>query len=155
MNNKLHCAGLKQTPLCIQQASKAEKVSFPFPLSRKTIMCLTIVCLASKVIQLRHEFRGFRIFFFFNFNTSKGGFHVTSSPPCSGGRRHRSLIIPFVRPPAFVRFTIVICVSRDWLKTTYSCSVCLTTLFETALLAWFGSPFLIVKMRDIFYSICY
>ena len=25
----------------------------------------------------------------------------------------------FVRPPAFVPFTIVTCVSRDWLQTTY------------------------------------
>ena len=28
-------------------------------------------------------------------------------------------LTPFVRPPAFVHFTIVICVSRDWLQTTY------------------------------------
>ena len=37
---------------------------------------------------------------------------------CFRVRPHVILISPFVRPPAFVRFTIVICVSRDWLKTT-------------------------------------
>ena len=28
-------------------------------------------------------------------------------------------LAPFVRPPTFVHFTIVICVSRGWLQTTY------------------------------------
>ena len=50
-----------------------------------------------------------------------GGFHVTSSPPCWWTKTLDLSLASFVRPPAFVRFTIVICVSRDWLKTTYSC----------------------------------
>ena len=49
-----------------------------------------------------------------------GGFHVTSSPPCWWTKTIDLSLAPFVRPPAFVHFTIVICVSRDWLKTTYS-----------------------------------
>ena len=53
-----------------------------------------------------------------------GGFHVTSSPPCWWTNTIDLSLAPFVRPPAFVRFTIVICVSRDWLKTTY----CFVTL---------------------------
>ena len=48
-----------------------------------------------------------------------GGFHVTSSPPCWWTKTIDLSVAPFVRPPAFVHFTIVICVSRDWLKTTY------------------------------------
>ena len=48
-----------------------------------------------------------------------GGFHVTSSPPCWWTKTIDLSLAPFVRPPAFVHFTIVICVSRDWLKTTY------------------------------------
>ena len=50
---------------------------------------------------------------------SIGGFHVMSSPPCWWTKTIDLSLAPFVRPPAFVRFTIVICVSRDWLKTTY------------------------------------
>ena len=50
---------------------------------------------------------------------SIGGVHVTSSPPCWWTKTIDLSLAPFVRPPAFVRFTIVICVSRDWLKTTY------------------------------------
>ena len=49
-----------------------------------------------------------------------GGFHVTSSPPCWWTKTIDLSLAPFVRPPAFVRFTTVICVSRDWLPTTYS-----------------------------------
>ena len=54
------------------------------------------------------------------FNSHIGGFHVTSSPPCWWTKTIDLSLAPFVRPPAFVHFTIVICVSRDWLKTTYS-----------------------------------
>ena len=51
---------------------------------------------------------------------SIGGFHVTPSPPCWWTKTIDLSLAPFVRPPAFVRFTIVICVSRDWLQTTHS-----------------------------------
>ena len=46
-------------------------------------------------------------------------FHVSSSPPCWWTVNKRSLIARFVCPPTFVHFTIVICVSRDCMKTTY------------------------------------
>ena len=42
-----------------------------------------------------------------------GGFHVTSSPPCWWTKTIDLSLAPFVRPPAFVHFTIVICVSRE------------------------------------------
>ena len=50
-----------------------------------------------------------------------GGFHVMSSQPCWWTRTINFSLAPFVRPPAFVHFTIVICVSRDWLQPTYTC----------------------------------
>ena len=38
----------------------------------------------------------------------------------AGGRQTKDrLLACFVCPPAFVHFTIVICVSRDCMKTTY------------------------------------
>ena len=49
-----------------------------------------------------------------------GGFHVTSSRPCWWTRTIDFSLAPFVRPPTFVHFTIVIFVSRDWLQPTYS-----------------------------------
>ena len=38
-----------------------------------------------------------------------------------GKQKDRSLA-PFVCPPAFVHFIIVICVPRDCMKTTYNCN---------------------------------
>ena len=49
-----------------------------------------------------------------------GGFHVMSSPPCWWTVNKDSSLVRFVCPPAFVHFTIVICVSRDCMKTTYT-----------------------------------
>ena len=49
-----------------------------------------------------------------------GGFHVTSSPPCQWTVTKDRSLARFVCPPAFVHFTIVICVSRDGMKTTYT-----------------------------------
>ena len=49
-----------------------------------------------------------------------GGFHVTSSRPGWWKRTIDFSLAPFVRPPAFVHFTIVICVSIDWLQLTYT-----------------------------------
>ena len=49
-----------------------------------------------------------------------GGFRVTSSRPCWWTRTIDFSLAPFVRPPAFVHFTIVICISRDWLPPTYT-----------------------------------
>ena len=48
-----------------------------------------------------------------------GGFHVTSSPACWWTVNKDRSLARFVCPPAFVYFTIVICVSRDCMKTTY------------------------------------
>ena len=62
----------------------------------------------------------------FLFVIPMGGFHVTSSPPCWWTKTIDLSLAPFVRPPAFVHFTIVICVSRDWLKTTYTIYVFLS-----------------------------
>ena len=42
-----------------------------------------------------------------------------SSRPCWWTRTIAFSLAPFARPPVFVHFTIVIYVSRDWLKTTY------------------------------------
>ena len=47
------------------------------------------------------------------------GFHVTSSRPRWWTRTIAFSLTPFVRPPEFVHFTIVICVFRDRLQTTY------------------------------------
>ena len=47
------------------------------------------------------------------------GFHVTSSPPCWWTKTKDLSLASFVRPEV-VRFSIVIGVSRDWLKTSYS-----------------------------------
>ena len=47
-----------------------------------------------------------------------GGLHVTSSPSCWWIKTIDLSLDIFVRPPAIVHFTIVIGVSRDWLKTT-------------------------------------
>ena len=47
------------------------------------------------------------------------GFHVTSSPPCWWTKTKDLSLASFVRPPEVVRFSIVIGVSRDWLKTSY------------------------------------
>ena len=49
----------------------------------------------------------------------KGGFHVTSSPPCLWAKT-KDLSLAFVRPPEVVHFSIVIDVSRGWLKTSNS-----------------------------------
>ena len=48
------------------------------------------------------------------------GFHVTSSPPCWWPKTKDLSLASFVRPPEVVRFSIVIGVSRDWLKTSYT-----------------------------------
>ena len=48
-----------------------------------------------------------------------GGFHVTSSPACWWTVNKRSLISSFCLSKSIVYFTIVICVSRDCMKTTY------------------------------------
>ena len=50
------------------------------------------------------------------------GFHVTSSPPCWWTKTKDLSLASFVRPPEVVRFSIVIGVSRDWLKTSYMAS---------------------------------
>ena len=50
---------------------------------------------------------------------SIGGFHVTSSPPCWWTKTKHLSLASFVRPPEVVHFTIVIGVSRGWLKTSY------------------------------------
>ena len=49
-----------------------------------------------------------------------GGFHVTSSPPCWWTKTKDLSLASFVRPPEIVHYSIVICVSRDWLQTNYS-----------------------------------
>ena len=49
-----------------------------------------------------------------------GGFHVTSQPPCWWTKTKDFSLAPFVRPPAIVHCSIVICVPRDWLQTTYN-----------------------------------
>ena len=41
---------------------------------------------------------------------SIGGFHVTSLPPCWWTKTKDFLLAPFVRPPAIVRWSIVVCV---------------------------------------------
>ena len=47
----------------------------------------------------------------------------------AGGRKTKDrLLARFVCPPAFVHFTIVICVSRDCMKTTYI--VCYATFIK-------------------------
>ena len=48
------------------------------------------------------------------------GFHVTSSPSCWWTKTKDLSLASFVRPPEVGRFSIVIGVSRDWLKTSYS-----------------------------------
>ena len=48
------------------------------------------------------------------------GFHVTSSPPCWWTKTKDLSLASFVRPPEVVRFSIVIGVSRGWLKTSYT-----------------------------------
>ena len=48
-----------------------------------------------------------------------GGFHVTSSSPCWWTETNDLPLAPFVRPPAIVHRSIVICVLRDWLQITY------------------------------------
>ena len=48
-----------------------------------------------------------------------GGFHVTSSLLCWWTETKDRSLARFVCPPSFVHFTIVICVSRDCMKTTY------------------------------------
>ena len=46
------------------------------------------------------------------------GFQVTSSPQCQWTKTKDLSLAPFVRPPAIVHWSIVICVSRGWLQTT-------------------------------------
>ena len=48
------------------------------------------------------------------------GFHVTSSLPCWWTKTKDFSLASFVRPQEVVRFSIVIGVSRDWLKMSYS-----------------------------------
>ena len=48
-----------------------------------------------------------------------GGFHVMSSPPCWWTETKDLSLAALVRPPAIVHFSIVMCVSRDWLQTIY------------------------------------
>ena len=43
----------------------------------------------------------------------------TSSPPCWWTKTRDLSLAPFVRPPAIVHCSIIICVSRDWLQITY------------------------------------
>ena len=45
-----------------------------------------------------------------------GGFHVTSSPPCWWTETRDLSLAFFVRPTEVVHFSIVIGVSRSWLK---------------------------------------
>ena len=45
--------------------------------------------------------------------------HVTSSPPCWWTKTKAHLLESSVRPPEVVHFSIVIGVSRGWLKTSY------------------------------------
>ena len=49
-----------------------------------------------------------------------GGFDVTSSPPCWWTKTKDLSLAPFVCPPAIVHCSIVICVSRDRLQTTFT-----------------------------------
>ena len=57
----------------------------------------------------------------FNFitMTTINGFHVTSTSPCWWTKTKDSSLAPFVCAPAIVHYSIVICVSRDWLQATY------------------------------------
>ena len=48
-----------------------------------------------------------------------GGFRVTSSQPCRWTKTKDLSSASFVRPPEVVHFSIVIGVSRGWLKTSY------------------------------------
>ena len=50
---------------------------------------------------------------------SMGCFHVTSSPPYWWTKAKDLSLAPFVRPQAIAHCTIVICVSRDCLQTTF------------------------------------
>ena len=59
-----------------------------------------------------------------------GGFHVTSSRPCWWTRTIDFSLAPFVRPPAFVHFTIVICISRDWLQLSQGLTHFCRSLFR-------------------------
>ena len=45
---------------------------------------------------------------------------MTSSPPCRWTKTKDLSFASFVRPPEVVHFSIVIGVSRGWLKTSYS-----------------------------------
>ena len=74
-----------------------------------------------------------------------GGFHVTSSRPCWWTRTIAFSLATFVRPPAFVHFTIVICFSREFTLVcfiskitykTYQCKFYLIVPEE----GWFGQP---------------
>ena len=50
-------------------------------------------------------------------------FTYTSKPPCWWTKTKDSVLLaPFVRPPAIAHCSIVICVPRDWLQTTYCLS---------------------------------
>ena len=53
-------------------------------------------------------------------HSSIDSFHVTSWPPCWWTKTRDLSLASFVRPPEVVRFSIVIGVSRDWLKSSYS-----------------------------------
>ena len=66
-------------------------------------------------------------------------FQVTSSPPCWWTKTKDLSLAPFVRPPAIVHWSIVICVSRDWLQTIY------LQIIKT------GEPFLYMKQSCVFY----
>ena len=61
------------------------------------------------------------------FISTIGAFHVTSSPPCWWRYTKDRSLARFVCPPAFVHFTIVICVSRDCI--TFFCLVFSCVLF--------------------------
>ena len=49
----------------------------------------------------------------------KIGFHVTSSTPYWWTKTKDLSLASFVRPPAIVHFSIIIGVSRGWLKTSF------------------------------------
>ena len=76
-----------------------DKWFLEFPSTRELVVCMVRMCKE---------------------NCGIGGFHVTSSRLCWWTRTIAFSLAPFVRPPAFVHFTIVICVSGDWLQTNYT-----------------------------------
>ena len=73
-----------------------------------------------------------------------GGFHVTSSPLCWWTKTKDLSLAPFVCPPEVVHFSIVIGVSRCWLKTSY----CVKALLKLPGRKLYYSTFVFVFLAD-------